>query len=66
MSIAKYIGRTVMIVYMDKKERISKRTIRVIRIDAGTVYAFDRSCNGPRRFTIERILATQPVIVHAS
>ncbi|QTH45924.1 hypothetical protein J4772_16730 [Cohnella sp. LGH] len=66
MSIAKYIGRTIVIVYMDKKERISKRTIRVIRIDAGTVYAFDTSCNGPRRFAVERILAAQPVIVHAS
>jgi hypothetical protein len=66
MSIAKYIGRTVVIVYMDKKERISKRTIRVIRIDAGTVHAIDMSCNGPRRFAVERVLAVQPVIVHAS
>ncbi|RED76118.1 hypothetical protein [Cohnella phaseoli] len=66
MSISKYIGRTVEIVYMDKKDRISKRTIRVIRIEAGMVYAFDTSCNRPRRFTVERILAAQPVIVHAS
>jgi predicted DNA-binding transcriptional regulator YafY len=66
MSIAKYVGRTVVIVYMDKKERISKRTIRVIRVDAGTIYAFDMSRNAPRRFASERILAVQPVIVHAS
>ncbi|OXS54995.1 hypothetical protein B1A99_24760 [Cohnella sp. CIP 111063] len=66
MYISKYIGRTVEIVYMDKKDRISKRTIRVFRIDAGMVYAFDTSCIGPRRFTVERILAAQPVIVHAS
>lgn len=66
MSIAKYIGRTIVIVYMDKKERISKRTIRITRINAGTVYAFDLSCNGPRRFANDRILAAQPVIMHAS
>ncbi len=66
MSIAKYVGRTVVIVYMDKKDRISQRTIRIIRIDAGTVHAFDMSRNEPRRFASERILAAQPVIVHAS
>jgi len=66
MSMAKYVGRTVVIVYMDKNDRISKRTIRVVRVESGVVFAFDMSRNGPRRFASERILAAQPVIIHAS
>ncbi|MFB9273356.1 hypothetical protein [Cohnella cellulosilytica] len=66
MSITKYVGKTIVIMYVDKKERISQRTIRIIRVDAGTVYAFDLLRNKPRRFASERILAAQPVTAYVS
>jgi len=66
MSVEKYVGRTVVIVYMDRKGRFSKRTIRIIRIESGIVHAFDVSRNGPRRFDRDRILAAEPVVLHAS
>jgi len=66
MSVEKYVGRAVVIVYMDKKGTVSKRTIRILRIEAGIVHAFDMSRNGPRRFDRERILAAEPVIRDAS
>ncbi|TVX97726.1 hypothetical protein [Cohnella terricola] len=61
MSIDKYVGRVVVIVYMDKQQKISKREIRVLRIETGSVFAIDIAKNQPRRFETERILAVQPV-----
>jgi len=61
MSMDKYVGRVVVIVYMDKKQKISKREIRVLRIETGTLFAIDVAKKQPRRFETERILAAQPV-----
>jgi len=66
MTVERYVGRVVEIVYMDSKGRFSKRTIRILRVEAGIVHAFDVSRNGPRRFDHERILAAQPVVRDAS
>lgn len=61
MSIDKYVGRMIMIVYVDKKDRFSKRTIRVMKIKGRMVLAFDLARNEPRQFETERILAAEPV-----
>lgn len=66
MSMEKYVGRTIMIVYMDKKEQFSQRVIRVVRIESGTVFAIDVAKRQPRRFESARILAVRPVKRHAS
>ncbi|XID95198.1 hypothetical protein ACF3MZ_12080 [Paenibacillaceae bacterium WGS1546] len=66
MSMEKYVGRTIMIVYVDKKEQFSQRVIRVVRIESGTVFAFDVAKRQPRTFEAARILAARPVKRRAS
>ncbi len=66
MSIDKYIGRMVTIIYLDKKGQITKRLIRVRSIENGKVMAFDEEKKQPRLFELDRILAMQPVKRNAS
>ncbi|RUS46452.1 hypothetical protein [Cohnella sp. AR92] len=66
MSIDKYIGRVVVIVYQDRKGQFSKRTILIRHIESGTILALDVARQQPRRFRTERILALEPVTGHAS
>jgi len=66
MSMEKYIGRMVVIVYVDKNGSFSKRTIRVLGVRSGTVSAFDADKRQPRSFELGRILAVQLVTRHAS
>lgn len=66
MSIDKYVGRLVRIVYMDGKQRFSRRMVRIVQIEGGTVRAFDVDKGQPRSFRADRILAVEPVMPHAS
>ncbi|THF73257.1 hypothetical protein [Cohnella fermenti] len=66
MSIDKYIGRTVVIVYEDRKGQLTQRTILIRQVAAGTILAYDIARQQPRRFRTERVLAFQPVAGHAS
>lgn len=66
MSMDKYIGRMVVIVYVDKNGSFSQRTIRVLGVRSGTVSAYDTVKRQPRSFELSRILAVQLVTRHAS
>lgn len=61
MSLKKYIGRTIVIIYMDRKGVITQRTIRINRIESGKALAYDYDKRAPRPFVLDRILAAQPV-----
>lgn len=61
MSIEKYVGRIVDIIYQDKKGNITKRQISVHAVQGGKVRAFDTSKQSLRVFDVNRILAVQPV-----
>jgi hypothetical protein len=66
MSIDKYVGRLVRIVYVDGRQRFSQRTVRIVQVEGGTVRAFDIEKRQPRSFRSDRILAVEPVMPHAS
>lgn len=66
MSIRKYTGQTIEIVYQDRGGRLTQRRIRVRAVRADKVYAFDLGKREPRVFCAARILALQPVSRHAS
>jgi predicted DNA-binding transcriptional regulator YafY len=62
----KYIGRIVEIIYEGKDGQITKRAIRVQRIQNNKVAAYDIQKRAPRLFEIARILAAHPVTRNAS
>lgn len=62
----KYIGRTVTIIYQDRKGQITQRRILIHSVNDGRLHAFDHDKQAPRRFEIDRILAMQPVNRYAS
>jgi predicted DNA-binding transcriptional regulator YafY len=66
MSIRKYTGQTIEMVYQDRGGRLTQRRIRVRAVRADKVYAFDLNKREPRVFCMERILAIQPVTRHVS
>ncbi len=66
MSIDKYVGCSVIIIYQDGRQQVSQRKIHIKSVKNGTVFAFDALKGMPRRFRLDRILAIQPVIHHAS
>lgn len=60
MSLNRYIGKTVEIIYVDQKDKITQRTIRIKTIEGGTVKAYCLQQRGPRAFVAANILAIQP------
>jgi hypothetical protein len=63
--VHKYIGHTVDIIYMDKRQRITKRRIVIHAIRAGKIRAFCLTAGAPRTFDMANLLAVQPVRHHA-
>lgn len=61
ISMEKYIGRVVEIIYMGKHENITKRNIRVVSVEDGVVKAYCLKYRAPRIFKIDNILAFMPV-----
>lgn len=59
----KYMGRTVEIIYLDRRGRFSRRRIRVAAVRGDVVRAYDLDRRAPRVFRIENILAVQPVAI---
>lgn len=57
MSIEKYVGRIVDIIYQDSKGSITKRQISIHRVKDGKVRGFDTSKQALRYFSVSGILA---------
>jgi predicted DNA-binding transcriptional regulator YafY len=55
----KYIGRTVEIIYVGKKGKITQRKIVVRSVQDGVVKAFCLKQRGQRIFKLNNILAIQ-------
>jgi len=67
VSIEKYIGRRVEVIYEDSKGRITKRVITVYSIRDGRARVLDWGKRSYRTLSISRILAVVPVVGrHAS
>ncbi|MFC5529311.1 hypothetical protein [Cohnella yongneupensis] len=61
MSIEKFIGRIIELIYQDSKGNITKRQISVYQVDRGKLRGFDTVKQAYRTFALERILAARPV-----
>lgn len=57
--LSKYIGCTVELIYMDRRGRITQRTVRIRSAENGWITAFCLSRSAPRLFKAEHILAVQ-------
>ena len=66
MSIDKYVGCIVKIVYIDRHNKISERNIEVKVVRDGYIRARCLAANGPRVFAVNNVLAYELVRHHAS
>jgi predicted DNA-binding transcriptional regulator YafY len=64
VSMEKWIGRTVEIIYVDRKGAITQRLIAVRSVQGGRVRAYDYSRRAFRTFHADGILAQAPVGGH--
>ena len=61
----KYIGRSVGIIYQDRKGKLSQRQILIHGIRGGKIRAYCMTSGGPRTFDVAGVLAMEPVNRHA-
>lgn len=61
MSIDKYVGCTVKIVYVDRRNQITQRNIEVREVRDGYVRAICLKSKGPRIFLVSSILAYEVI-----
>ncbi|MDF2836675.1 MAG: hypothetical protein K0Q63_2315 [Paenibacillus sp.] len=66
MSAHKWMGRKVMIIYLDQQQHVSQRVIRIRKVKNGILYAYDETIRKPRTFREERVLAMEQVKPYAS
>lgn len=59
--LRKYVGRRVEIIYLDKKNRFTKREIEIRQVEGDYVKAYCFANKAPRLFHGERILAVHPL-----
>jgi hypothetical protein len=60
MSIEKYIGRRVEVIYQDGKGEISQRVVTVHSVSGGSARVFDCDKQAFRTLCLDRILAVMP------
>ncbi len=61
MNIRHYIGQSVELIYMDRANNCTKRTVTVHRISGDYVLCYDQGKRAFRRLRIHNILACLPV-----
>jgi predicted DNA-binding transcriptional regulator YafY len=66
IAVQKYIGRTVDIIYLDRRGRLSKRKIRITAVQDSHVRAFDLDRQEPRIFRTDGILVALPAKVRTA
>ncbi|MNP77611.1 hypothetical protein D3C76_1750690 [compost metagenome] len=59
--LAKYIGKTVEIIYMDQSGKGTQRRIQVNAIRNGLIKAKCLKTGSPRTFCLDNVLAWQPI-----
>ncbi len=61
LSFTKYHGQILEIIYLDRKNRITQRNIKLLSADSSRIKAYCFSQKGPRLFAVDRILSFRPV-----
>lgn len=54
-------GNPIELIYLDSKNRISKRIVRIISIEGDTVRVYCYTRRAPRTFQLGNILAVGPI-----
>lgn len=65
MNMRKYVGQTIEMIYLDRKNRFTQRRVKVQSVDGQLIRAYCLVQRGPRVFRVENILAVQPVKLYA-
>lgn len=52
----------VEVVYMDKAGKVTKRRIRILKMNGDKMWVWDYSKRAKRTFLVDHILASQPVL----
>ncbi|QJC53840.1 hypothetical protein HGI30_21465 [Paenibacillus albicereus] len=60
MNLSKWIGRDVELIYADADGRLTRRIVRLTRVDEAWAHGFDREKRLPRTFRLDGILAAHP------
>lgn len=55
-------NQVVEVVYMDKAGNVTKRRIRVLKINGEKLWIWDYNKRAKRTFLLDHILASQPVL----
>jgi predicted DNA-binding transcriptional regulator YafY len=58
--LRRFEGRTVEMIYLDRNNAITQRTIRITSVDSGYVTAYCYMQRGPRLFKSDCVLAVMP------
>jgi predicted DNA-binding transcriptional regulator YafY len=64
-NLQRYLGRTVEIIYVDRRGKYTKRLVQLHAIRDGAVMVFCLERQAPRLLRIDNILAMQPVMRRA-
>lgn len=64
--IQRFLGRTVEIIYLDRRGVFSKRVVQLHAVRDGRVNVFCLERQAPRILRVENVLAVQPVMRNAS
>ncbi|AQT83591.1 hypothetical protein ERICIV_02635 [Paenibacillus larvae subsp. larvae] len=60
--MGKYVGKTVEIIYLDRKGQITQRKVQIRSIHGSMVRAYCMLSKSVRTFKLENILAMHPVM----
>jgi predicted DNA-binding transcriptional regulator YafY len=60
LNLTKYIGRDMELIYVDSRNRISRRTVLLRSVHGSVIRAYCYRRNAPRCFRTDRILAILP------
>jgi hypothetical protein len=60
-----YLGRTVQLIYVDRRGAFTKRTVQLHSVRDGKVWVFCLERQAPRTLLVDNVLAVQPVMQFA-
>lgn len=64
--LQRYVGRTVELIYLDRRGVFTKRVVQIKGISNGRVKVFCYERHAPRLLKVDNVLAVAPVTPRAS
>ncbi|HZG55312.1 hypothetical protein [Paenibacillus sp.] len=60
-TLEKYAGQAVVIIYADRRHRMTKRRVRLLAVEEDRIQAFCLEKGAPRTFLTASVLAAEPL-----